>query len=54
MTDGTTPVELRAELERLVLTDLLGPSDPHDLPGVVPRRDAGPVGSVVRIARSSL
>ena len=31
MTDGTTPVELRAELERLVLTDLLGPSDPHEL-----------------------
>ena len=31
----TTPAGLRAELEHLVLTDLLGPSDPHEqLPGV--------------------
>jgi len=30
-----TPAELRAELERLVMTDLLGPSDPHEqLPGI--------------------
>jgi Helicase conserved C-terminal domain len=30
-----TPADLRAELERLVLTDLLGPSDAHEqLPGV--------------------
>ena len=29
------PANLRAELERLVVTDLLGPSDPHEqLPGV--------------------
>jgi len=30
-----TPAELRAELEELIVTDLLGPSDPHErLPGV--------------------
>lgn len=35
MSSTTTPAELRAELEHLVLTDLLGPSDPHEqLPGV--------------------
>ncbi|MGI8809950.1 MAG: DISARM system helicase DrmA [Acidimicrobiales bacterium] len=35
MTEGTSPAELRSELERLVLTDLLGPADPHEqLPGV--------------------
>ena len=35
MTEGASPAELRAELERLVLTDLLGPADPHEqLPGV--------------------
>ncbi len=31
MADITTPASLRAELERLVLTDLLGPSDPNEL-----------------------
>lgn len=53
MTDGINPVELRAELERLVL-NLLGPSDPHELlPAVrtpvrvVPRGDAGPAGTIV-------
>lgn len=35
MIDTPTPAALRAELERLVVTDLLGPSDPHEqLPGV--------------------
>jgi hypothetical protein len=35
MTEVSTPAELRAELERLVVTDLLGPSDPHEqLPGI--------------------
>jgi len=35
MTEGTSPAGLRAELERLVLTDLLGPVDPHEqIPGV--------------------
>lgn len=34
MTDAPTPSELRTELERLIVTDLLGPSDPHEqLPG---------------------
>ncbi len=39
MTDGSTsraptPAAIRAELERLVVTDLLGPSDPHEqIPG---------------------
>ena len=40
----STPAAPRAELERLVVTDLLGPSDPHEqLPvGVVARvRSAG-------------
>lgn len=31
MTDVTTPTSLRAELERLVLTDLPGPSDLNEL-----------------------
>jgi hypothetical protein len=35
MTDTASPADLRAELERLVVTDLFGPSDPHEqLPGV--------------------
>jgi hypothetical protein len=35
MTDAGNPASLRAEFERLVLTDLLGPSDPNEqLPGV--------------------
>ncbi|MGH9156798.1 MAG: DISARM system helicase DrmA, partial [Acidimicrobiales bacterium] len=35
MTEGVSPASLRSELERLVLTDLLGPADPHEqLPGV--------------------
>ncbi len=35
MTDTPPPAELRAELEHLVLTDLLGPSDPNEqLPGI--------------------
>ncbi len=35
MTDAPTPAELRAKLERLVVTDLLGPREPHEqLPGV--------------------
>src|SRR5215210_8416674 len=59
MTDGTTPVELRAELERLVLTDLLGPSDPHEqLPAVrTPVREwylvgmLAPLGTIVDPSR---
>ena len=35
MTTAPSPAELRAELERLIVTDLLGPSDPHEqLPGM--------------------
>lgn len=35
MSDTPTPPLLRAELERLIVTDLLGPSDPYEqLPGV--------------------
>ena len=35
MTDAPDPVEIRRELEQLIVTDLLGPSDPHEqLPGV--------------------
>ena len=35
MTDSPVPVEIRRELEQLIITDLLGPSDPHEqLPGV--------------------
>jgi len=33
--DTPTPAEIRNELEKLIVTDLLGPSDPHEqLPGV--------------------
>jgi hypothetical protein len=50
MTEVPTPAELRAELERLVVIDLLGPSDPHEqLPGIrSPVRDR-----IGRGARSS-
>ncbi len=35
MTEPPAPVTIRRELERLIVTDLLGPSDPHEqLPGV--------------------
>lgn len=35
MSTPPTPASVRAEIERLVVTDLLGPSDPHEqLPGV--------------------
>ncbi|KAA0232766.1 MAG: hypothetical protein JJLCMIEE_03574 [Acidimicrobiales bacterium] len=35
MSDTPTPVRIRDELEKLIVTDLLGPSDPHEqLPGV--------------------
>lgn len=35
MSDIPSPAELRAELDRLIVTDLLGPTDPHEsLPGV--------------------
>ncbi len=35
MGDVLSPADLRAELERLVVTDLLGPTDPHEqLPGI--------------------
>src|SRR5690606_22707253 len=55
-----TPAELRAELERLVLTDLLGPSDPHEqLPGVrSPVREwylvgmLAPMGTIVDPSRN--
>jgi len=55
-----TPAALRAELERLVVTDLLGPSDPHEqLPGFrSPVREwylvgmLAPMGTVVDPNRS--
>jgi hypothetical protein len=35
MSDTASPAELRSELEQLIITDLLGPSDPHEqLPGL--------------------
>jgi len=54
-----TPAELRAELERLVVTDLLGPSDPHEqLPGIrTPVREwylvgmLAPMGTIVDPSR---
>lgn len=60
MSTAPTPAELRAELERLVLTDLLGPSDPHEqLPGVrSPVREwylvgmLAPMGTIVDPSRN--
>lgn len=60
MSAGPTPAELRAELEGLIVTDLLGPSDPHEqLPGVrSPVREwylvgmLAPLGTIVDPNRS--
>ena len=60
MTTPPTPAQLRAELERLVVTDLLGPSDPHEqLPGVrSPVREwylvgmLAPMGTIVDPSRN--
>src|SRR5215210_5275611 len=60
MTDSPSPAELRAQLEHLVLTDLLGPSDPHEqLPGVrSPVREwylvgmLAPLGTIVDPSRN--
>jgi hypothetical protein len=60
MTDAPSPASLRAELERLIVTDLLGPSDPHEqLPGLrSPVREwylvgmLAPLGTVVDPNRS--
>ena len=55
-----SPPELRAELEQLMMTDLLGPSEPHEqLPGVrSPVREwylvgmLAPTGTIVDPSRS--
>ncbi|MBK5221554.1 MAG: helicase [Acidimicrobiia bacterium] len=60
MSTTPTPAELRSELERLVLTDLLGPSDTHEqLPGVrSPVREwylvgmLAPMGTIVDPSRN--
>lgn len=60
MSTVPTPADLRAELERLVLTDLLGPADPHEqLPGVrSPVREwylvgmLAPMGTIVDPSRN--
>src|SRR5437660_6356131 len=60
MADAPSPAALRAELEDLIVTDLRGPSDPHEqLPGVrSPVREwylvgmLAPLGTVVDPARN--